>query len=108
MTLGTGGEVGRVNESGFANWATKKSAVEALWALGPPGPKKGLKRGLGCGGKDAENSPLVRRFLPLFTGTETYEVNFQILDISHCGPVSQTTMIRDVSTVPRLALTCPC
>jgi hypothetical protein len=42
-------------------------------------PKKWLKRpdgGLGSGGKGAENSPKGRRFLPPFTGTETYGGNF--------------------------------
>jgi hypothetical protein len=44
------------------------SAVEALWALGAPEPKR-LKRpdgGLGCGGRGAKNSSQRRRFLPPF------------------------------------------
>ena len=39
---------------------SNSSAVEALWALGAPGPKKRLKRPdseLGLGGKGAENGP---------------------------------------------------
>jgi hypothetical protein len=39
----------------------KRSTVEALWALGAPEPKKGSSgqtRGLGSGGKGAENSGL--------------------------------------------------
>ena len=55
------------------------SAVEALWALGAPEPKKRLKRpdgGLGCGGRGAENSSLEGVvFCHLFTDTETYVVN---------------------------------
>jgi hypothetical protein len=47
----------------------EQSAVEAFWALGAQGPKKGLKRPdgeLGLGGKGAENGPQGRRFLPHF------------------------------------------
>jgi hypothetical protein len=51
------------------------SVVEALWAFGPPEPKKRLKQpdgGFECGGKGAENSSQRRRFLPPFQRSEGY------------------------------------
>jgi hypothetical protein len=67
---------GRVSESGCRK-REQQSALEALWALGAPEPKKRLKRpdgGLDCGGKGAENSPKGAVFCRLTTGTETYWV----------------------------------
>jgi hypothetical protein len=56
------------------------SAVEALWALGAPEPKKKVKAarraGWGVVERVSKTAPKGAVFCRLFTGTETYAVIF--------------------------------
>jgi hypothetical protein len=67
-----------VSESGFRKHEVTKSAVEALWALGAPEPKKRVKaarRRVRVWWKGCRNQlPKGVVFCRLFTGTETYVV----------------------------------
>jgi hypothetical protein len=69
----------------------QQSALEALWALGALEPKKGLKRPdarvWGVVEREPKTAPKRRRFLPLFTGTETYAVEI--------SSITRRTFVRD-------------
>jgi hypothetical protein len=65
------------------NVSHQKSVVEALWALGAPGPKKRLKRsrraGWGVVERVLKTAPKGVVFCRLFTGTETYPGYFGLV-----------------------------